>query len=62
MPHISSVLRYLGVIFDKHILSSSTKLVDADPTGTSNSRYGTQSQQKNTQSTVIEAETRTLST
>ena len=44
LPHISSVLRDLGVIFDKYILSSSTKLVDADPTGTSNSRYGTQSQ------------------
>ena len=32
-PHISSAFRDLGVIFEKSILSSCTKLVDADPEG-----------------------------
>ena len=33
-PHISSAFRDLGVIIEKYILSSSTKLVDAHPVGT----------------------------
>ena len=36
-PHISSALRYLSVVFDKYILSSSTKLVGVDRTGTADS-------------------------
>ena len=52
----------VGVIFDKFILSRSHKLADADPTGTLDSCYGTQNEQKNTQNNVIESEIRTLST
>ena len=37
LPHISSVLRNLGVVVEKYIVSSSTKIVDADPKGTLNS-------------------------
>ena len=51
-----------SVIFDKSILSRSHKLADADPTGTLDSCYGTQNEQKNTQNNVIEAEIITLST
>ena len=50
------------MIFNKYILSSSHKLADADPTGTLDSCYGAQNEQKNTHNTVIEAEIRTLST
>ena len=32
--HVSSLLRDLGMIFEKCILSSSTKFLDADPEGT----------------------------
>ena len=53
---------YVGMIFDKSILSRSRKLADEDPTGTLDSCSGTQNEQKNTQNTVIEAEIRTLST
>ena len=49
------------MIFDKCILFRSHKLADADPTDTLDSCSGTQNEQKNTQNTVIEAETRTLS-
>ena len=53
---------YVGIILDKSILSRSHKLADADPTGTLDSCYGTQNEQKNTQNNVIEAEIITLST
>ena len=46
--------------FDKHILSRSHKLADAEPAGTLDSRSGTQNEQKNTQNTVIEVEIRIL--
>ena len=39
--HISSALRYLGVIFDKSVLSGSLILVGADFAGTEESCYGT---------------------
>ena len=45
-PHISSALRYLSVIFEKYIPSSSTKLADVDPAGNLNSCSGTQNKQK----------------
>ena len=48
----------VGVIFEKYILSSCHKLVDADPAGTLDSCYGTKNEQKNTQNTVIEVEIR----
>ena len=47
-PHVSSALRYLGVIFDEYILSSSTKFAGADPEGTLDSRYGTNNEQNPT--------------
>ena len=50
------------MIYDKSILSRSRKLADAEPTGTLDSCYGTQHEQKNIQNTVIEVEIRTLST
>ena len=53
-PHAYAVLRDLGVISDKSILSSSTKLVDADPTGTLESYSGIKNEQKNTHNNVIE--------
>ena len=61
-PHISSALRDLGVIFEKSLLSSSTKLVDAYPEGALDSWSGTKNEQKNTENNVIEGETRILST
>ena len=51
----------VGAIFVKY-LSSSHKLVDADPVGTLDSFSGTQNEQKNTQNNVIEVEIITLST
>ena len=39
---ISSALRYLGVIFDKSILSNSPILSGADRAGTADLCYGTQ--------------------
>ena len=53
-PHIYSALRYLGVIIDKYIWYSSTKFADADHTGTLDSWYGTQNEEKNTYSDVID--------
>ena len=53
---------YVGVIFDKYILSRGQKLADADPTGTLDLCSGTQNEQKNTQNTVIDSEIRILST
>ena len=47
--------------FEKSILSSGQKLVDADPEGTLDSCSGTQNEQKTTQNNIFEAETRTLS-
>ena len=41
MPHISSALRDLGVIFDAYVLYISTKFVGADRAGTADSLYGT---------------------
>ena len=60
---ISRVFSYpaVGVMFLKYILSTGHKLVDADPAGASDSCSGIQNEQKNTQNTVIEVETRTLS-
>ena len=40
-PHISSALRYLGVIFDKSILSRSPILAGVDREGAADSCYGT---------------------
>ena len=45
-PPISYALRYLGVIFEKCILSICHKLADADPSGTLDSLSGTQNEQK----------------
>ena len=39
--------------FDEYILCSSTKLADADPSGTADSCYGTKNEQKNTQNDVV---------
>ena len=58
----SSSYPYVGVIFDKYILSRSHILADSDPTGTLDLCAGAQSKQKNTQNTMIEAEIITLST
>ena len=52
--HISSALRYLGVIFDKSVLSRSLVLMGADYSVTEESCYGTQNEQENTQNNVIE--------
>ena len=52
---------YVGVVFDKYILSRSHKLADSDHTGTLDSCSGTQNEQKNTQNNMIEAEIRTIS-
>ena len=52
---------YVGVIFDKSILSRSHKLEDADPTGTVDSCSGKKYEQKNTHNNVVKDETRTLS-
>ena len=41
-PHIFSSLKDLGAIFEKSLLSSGTKLADADPEGNLDSLYGTQ--------------------
>ena len=49
------------MIFDQSILSRCHKSSDADPTDTLDSCSRTQDEQKNTQSTVIELEIRTLS-
>ena len=49
------------MIFDKYILSSSQKLVDADPAGTLDSCFGKKLTGK-TQNNVIEGETIKLST
>ena len=62
VPHISSALRYLGVIFEIYILSISTKLVDAEPVGNLDSCSGTKNEQKNTQNNLNEREPRTSST
>ena len=51
--HISSVLRYLGVIFDKSILSGSPKLAGADHVGTRDSCFGTQNQHRNVHNNEI---------
>ena len=53
---------YVGVIFDKSIISRSNKLADADSAGTLYSCSGTQNEHKNTHNTVIEDEIRTLYT
>ena len=58
MPHISSALRDLDVIFDKYILSRSPILAGADHAGTSDSCCGTQNEQENTQNNVIEGDIR----
>ena len=60
VPHISSELRNLGVNFEKSIISSCLKLADAHLFGTLDLLYGTQNKQTNTQSNVVERETRTL--
>ena len=52
--HTSSALRDLGDIFDKSVLSRSPVLVGADCVGTAESCYGTQNEQENTQTNVIE--------
>ena len=54
--HIYSALRYSGVVFDKFILSSSPILVGAKCVGTSDSWYGAQNEQENTQNGVIEGD------
>ena len=52
----------VGFIFNKSILYRSHKLSGVYPTGTLDSCYGTQNEQKNTQNTVIGVEIRILST
>ena len=41
VPNISSALRYLGVIFDRYILSRGYTLAGADCAGDVDSCYGT---------------------
>ena len=62
LPHISSTLKKLCVIFEESILSSYLKLVDAHLSGTLDLLYGTKNEQKNTQSNMVEGETRSLYT
>ena len=53
-PHTSYTFIYLGVTFDKSILSRSTILVGADRAGIEDSCYGTKNEQENAQNNVIE--------
>ena len=58
LPHVSSALRDLGVIFDKHIIYTSLILEGADDVVTSESCYSTQYEQENTHNNDIERDTR----
>ena len=53
-PHISSVLRDLGVIFDIYILSRSIILSVTDLANTEDSCYDTKNELENTHDNVIE--------
>ena len=57
-PHISSALRYLGVIFDEYILSGSSILAGADRAGTADSCYGKKNEKENTHNNVIDGDIR----
>ena len=54
MPHISSALQNLGVVFEESILSRSPELVYADPEVALYLFSGTKNEQKNTQNNLIE--------
>ena len=58
MPHIYSALIYLGVIFDKYILSYSSKLAIEYCAGTADELCGTQNEQENIYNNVIEGDIR----
>ena len=58
LPYISSDLRYLGVIFDKYILSRGPTLVVTDREDTAYLCYGAKNEHKNTQNNLIEGDIR----
>ena len=57
-PHVSSVFRDPGVIFDQYILCRSTIFSIADHAGTADPCYDAQNEQENTQDDVIEGDIR----